>query len=50
MMNRKEHSRVEDVGGVVHALLESTVRVREGLCAAAEAHVLAEIVAALGAI
>ena len=50
MMNRKEHSRVEDVGGVVHALLEGAVEVGEGLGGAREAHVLAEVVAALGAV
>ena len=37
-------------GGVVHALLEGAVEVGKGLCAAGEAHVLAEVVAALGAI
>ena len=38
---------MEDVCGVVHTLLESAVGVGEGLCAGAEAHVLAEVVAAL---
>ena len=47
---KKEYSRVEDVGGVVHALLEGAVCVGEGLCGTAEAHVLAEVVAALGAV
>ena len=41
---------MEDMCGVVHALLEGTVCMGEGLCAAAEAHVLAEVVAALGAV
>jgi hypothetical protein len=35
-----------NVGGVVHTGLESTVYVREGGCAATEAHRFAEIVAA----
>ena len=43
------HARVDAGGGVVHALLEGAVEVGEGLCAAAEAHVLAEVVAALRA-
>ena len=46
----KLYSRVEDMGGVVHAFLKSTVCVGEGLCGGAEAHVLAEVVAALGTI
>ena len=37
-------------GGVVHALLEGAVEVGECLCAAGEAHVLAEVVAALCAV
>lgn len=36
--------------GVVHALLEGAVEVRERLCAAREAHVLAEVVSALLAV
>lgn len=44
------YSRVEDVGGVVHTLLEGSVCVGEGLCGGAEAHVLAEVVAALCAV
>ena len=42
--------RVDAGGGVVHALLEGAVEVGEGLCAAGEAHVLAEVVAAGGAV
>ena len=38
---------MEDMCGVVHALLEGTVCMGEGLCAAAEAHVDAEVVAAV---
>ena len=36
--------------GVVHAVLEGAVEVGEGLCAACEAHVFAEVVAALDAV
>ena len=35
---------------VVHAILEGSVRVWECFCAAAEAHVLAKVVATLGAV
>lgn len=35
---------------VVHAILEGTVEMWKGLCAAAETHVLAEVVAAFGAV
>lgn len=42
--------RVEDVCGVVHVVLEGAVEVREGLRAGGEAHVFAEVVAALGAV
>lgn len=49
-LKRQEYLRVEDVRWVVHTFLEGTIIVGEGLCAAAEAHVLAEVVAALGAI
>ena len=41
---------MEDVGRVVHAVLEGAVGVWECFCAAAEAHVLAEVVAALVAV
>ena len=41
---------MDAVRGVVHALLEGAVEVRECLCAAGEAHVLAEVVAAFGAV
>ena len=41
---------MEDVRRVVHAVLEGPVGVWEGFCAAAEAHVLAEVVAAFVAV
>ena len=44
------HLRVKDVSRVVHALLKSTVQMRECLSAACESHVFAKIVAALRAI
>ena len=48
--DKKCYSRVENVCWVVHAILEGTVEMWEGLCAAAETHVLAEVVAAFGAV
>ena len=41
---------MENVRWMVHAVLEGAVEVREGLCAAAEAHAGAEVVAALVAV
>lgn len=41
---------MEDVSGVVHTVLEGAVEMGEGLCAAAEAHALAEVIATLFAI
>lgn len=49
-MDEYEYSRMENVCWVIHAVLESAVEVWEGLCAAAESHVLAEVVATLGAV
>jgi hypothetical protein len=40
---------VEDVGRVVHVMLEGSIEVGEGLRAAGEAETLAEVVTALGA-
>lgn len=44
------HVRMEDMGGVVHALLEGAVEVGEGLRATGEAHALAEVVSTLCAV
>jgi hypothetical protein len=40
---------MEDVGGMVHAFLKGAVEVGECFCAASKAEILAEIVAAFGA-
>lgn len=48
--DKRWYSRVENVCWVVHAILEGTVEMWKGLCAAAETHVLAEVVAAFGAV
>jgi len=40
---------VEDVGWVVHVLLEGTIEVREGFSATSEPETLAEVVTTLGA-
>jgi hypothetical protein len=41
---------MEDMGWMVHAFLKGTVKVRKSFCATSKTKVLAEIVAALGAI
>jgi hypothetical protein len=41
---------MEDFGRVVHAFLKGAVEVRECFCTAGEPKVLAQVVAALGAI
>ena len=41
---------MDDVCGVVHAVLESAIEVGKSLCAAGKAHGLAEVVATLGAV
>jgi hypothetical protein len=41
---------MEDMGGMVHAFLQGTVKVRKRFCATSKTKVLAEIVATLGTI
>ena len=42
--------RMEDMSGVIHAVLESAIEMRKRLGTAAKAHVLAEVVSALGTV
>lgn len=44
------YSRMQDMRGVIHSVLQSTVEMWECLGAAAEAHVLAEVVATFVAV